>query len=120
MGDLGSYLKELRQRKGWTLRVAAAEIGISASRLTELEAGRSYRTTHKTRPSPDVVERLAAAYGLDPSHLLAEAGYDVGPLAKLGPQEQRLLSIFAGLSDQRKAIGLQMMRVLAETKLEDE
>lgn len=114
MSDFGAYLKAQREAKGWTLREAAKRIKVSASRLTEIERGKSYHTDHATKPSREVVERIAQAYDLSKDLLLAEAGYDVGPLSELSPETLRLVRLFESLPLEKRKLALAVLRLFAE------
>jgi len=63
MTTLGERLRELRNRQDWTLRDVAARTGVSIGHQSDME-----RDTVK--PSIDVLERMADAYGLTLSDLL--------------------------------------------------
>ncbi|MNL38773.1 Helix-turn-helix domain protein [compost metagenome] len=112
--DFGKYLKAQRNARGWTLRHAAKQIGTSLSRLSEIERGQSYHTEHATRPSRELVEKIAQAYELSPTLLLTEAGYPVGPTAELSPEAVRMLSLFEALPTERKRLALGILRLMAE------
>lgn len=57
LGAVGPRLKQLRQRRGTTLAVLAAETGISTSTLSRLEAG-------LRRPTLEQLLPLARAHGV--------------------------------------------------------
>ena len=61
---LSECLSELRARQGWTLDQLAAESGVSRAALSRLENA-------EVSPSADVLDRLARAYGMTVSRLLA-------------------------------------------------
>lgn len=73
--QLGQELYRLREAKGLTQVVAARMAGTSQSRIASIEAGRHAYTGRPTLPSPDLVERLAATYGVKRERLLLMAGY---------------------------------------------
>ena len=54
----GDYVRDRRQRQGWTQPDAAKRIGIEQSYLSKLETGKSY-------PSEDVFSSLVATYKID-------------------------------------------------------
>lgn len=114
MSDIGAYLRAQRLKKGWSLREAAAQIGISYSRLTELERGKSYTTDHPTRAGREIIERIAVAYGLDSQVLLAEAGYAVGEVSELSSDARRLLMLYESLPNDRKKLLLRTALAFAE------
>jgi transcriptional regulator with XRE-family HTH domain len=85
--DYGAALRRLRRERAVGLNDLAARAGVSASYLSEVERGFK-------RPSTDVLARLAVAFGLAPSELLAyiEASGSEGarelPLAAANIDEQ--------------------------------
>lgn len=61
----GQLIKKLRERKGWSLRQAAEQIGdVSFVYLSQLEAGVA------KRPSEDLARRIASTYGTDEEKLV--------------------------------------------------
>jgi transcriptional regulator with XRE-family HTH domain len=64
-----------RLKRGFSLRDAAGTIGISHSYLSALEKGADPRTGAEFKPAPDVLKKIASAYGLDYSYLMALCGY---------------------------------------------
>lgn len=62
--DYGAALRYLRQERGFGLNDLATRAGVSPSYLSEVERGIK-------RPSTDVLARLAGAFGMAPSELLA-------------------------------------------------
>lgn len=54
----GDYLRQAREKHGWTQPEAAAKANIEQSYLSKLETGKSY-------PSEDIFTRLISVYGLD-------------------------------------------------------
>lgn len=71
----GDYLRSVRERAGLSLRELAAAVGVSAPYLMRLETGA------RSKPSPDVLQRLADALGVDAADLFAFFG--VRPAATL-------------------------------------
>ncbi|MNS01618.1 Transcriptional regulator ClgR [compost metagenome] len=116
MKDFGDYLKDQRERRKWTLRHAAEQIGTSASRLSEIERGQSYHTGHATRPSRELVERIARAYDLPLQVLLASAGYPEVNTPELSAEARIAAALFENLSPERKDLALGMLHLLAESK----
>lgn len=57
-GDVGQSLRFARRRRGWSFRVAARNLGVSAGYLCHLERG------HRV-PSTAVAEVLIDGYGID-------------------------------------------------------
>ncbi len=74
--DFGAYLKAVRNRKGWTTRVAAEKFGVSQAYVTKLE-----NTDRKRPPGTDILRKVADVYGLDFREVMHEAGYryDIPP-----------------------------------------
>jgi transcriptional regulator with XRE-family HTH domain len=118
VSDFGALIKSKRQALGWSLRVAATQIGVSSSRLSEVERGRSYHTDGPTRPSRELVERIAIALRMPPDVALAEAGYPARAPTSLAPDSSRLLALYESLSPDRKAVALEIMRVLSDVPAE--
>lgn len=116
MSDFGNYLKDQRERRKWTLRHAAEQIGTSASRLSEIERGQSYHTGNATKPSRELVERIALAYDLPLQVLLASAGYPESGPREFSDEAKLVAAIFENLSPERKELALGMIRLLAESK----
>lgn len=52
----GEYLRQRRDKKGWSQPAAAEQIGIEQSYLSKLETGKSY-------PSDEMFDKLQCAYG---------------------------------------------------------
>lgn len=63
---LGSYLRSLRQRKGWTQSLAGEAVGVNKVTIRRWEQG-------LFSPSSERVERVAEAYGVDVSALIEAA-----------------------------------------------
>ena len=83
--DFGGLVRQLRDARGWTQEKLAREADITVTSVSNVERG-------ATKPSAETVEKLAAAFGLDPSDL------DPRRLA-------RLVAAMARTLTQRKAIG---------------
>lgn len=66
---VGEYLSSLRHQHGWTLREASEKAGVSHSYLSQVERGKI------KQPSPNILHKLAMAYGADCQTLMAAAGY---------------------------------------------
>ncbi len=76
--DYGRALRRLRSERGVGLNDLATRAGVSPSYLSEVERGFK-------RPSTDVLARIAGAFGMAPSELLAyvEASGTVGGVETL-------------------------------------
>lgn len=82
---LGQLLRELRQRRRWSMRQLAQASGVSAGYIQQLEAGLDRRSGRPIRPSPEVLRRLAGPLGgAYYEVLMAAAGYlpSTGALAR--------------------------------------
>lgn len=89
MNELGSYIRELRERRGWTGRDLAEQIDRDPSYVSRLETGRQKET-----PAPEEARRLALALGVTVADLLAHQGYDVElPAGEASAGERTLLPI---------------------------
>lgn len=109
----GEVIRELRQRKEWTLRRAAEAVEITHQRLAELERGVARGTSNPTRPTKEVVGRLAIAYGVPRDYLLELAGYArERPL--VSDDDGLVLDLYHSLDDERRRVALGMLRLLAE------
>lgn len=80
MSYLGSKIKELRKRKGLSLRELGEEINMNYSHLSRLENGQKI-------PSLETIELLADYFGVKASHFLDEAESD-----ELTDDEEELLN----------------------------
>jgi transcriptional regulator with XRE-family HTH domain len=69
--QLAWLLKQARELLGLSVRRAAAEVGISSTYLSQLEAGAI------KEPSPRVLHSLARVYKLSYAELMRRAGYVV-------------------------------------------
>lgn len=74
----GEYLLSIRLAKGWSLREAAKHVGLTHSRIDEVERMIDARTGKAFVPSYINVVKFAKAYGLAPDELLKRAGYEPG------------------------------------------
>src|SRR5262245_6105201 len=68
--DFGGLVRQLRDARGWTQEKLAREAEITVTSVSNVERG-------VTKPNAETVEKLAAAFGLNPGdldpRLLAEA-----------------------------------------------
>jgi transcriptional regulator with XRE-family HTH domain len=93
---MGAYVKERRERLGWTLTALAADAGLSKSELSALESGKI------KLPSADKRRRLAAALDVTHLDLLVAAGELTAdeariPAPAIDPARQRVLDALHGL-----------------------
>jgi len=84
---LGDYLRASRKAAGFTLRGVEAETKISNGYLSQIESNRV------ESPSPNMLHKLAAAYGIDYTDLLVRAGHRVPAAGPEYDQERK----FAGI-----------------------
>lgn len=59
----GALVRQLRDERGWTQEQLAREAGITVTSVSNLERGATQL------PNAETVERLAAAFGLEPGDL---------------------------------------------------
>lgn len=109
----GAFLQRLRKERQWTLRRASQAIEISHARLAELEAGVSRSTRHPTRPTREMVLRIAHAYKVSTDMLLAEAGYAV-ERPGLRDDEVLLLDLYNQLDGSHRAMAARVLRAMLE------
>ncbi|HEY9724613.1 MAG TPA: helix-turn-helix transcriptional regulator [Oscillatoriaceae cyanobacterium] len=107
----GKLIQDYRLRRGWSLREAAKRFGLSHMRLSELERGVSRGTGHATRPSREVVRRMALALGVPIDNLLEHAGY-AREQPELEVRAMLLLDLFAELDDEDKALALRLIAAI--------
>ena len=114
VGAFGPQIRARRKALGWTAAEAAQRLGVSRSRLAEIERGTSYNTTHPTRPSRELVVKIAAVYDLPADLLLMAAGYPTEKPLDLSPASRDVLFLFERLSPAGQSVALGMLRLLAE------
>jgi len=76
LANLGARLESRRRELGKSARETAKAAGISGVYLRVIETGRNAKTGRASRPSPEVLVRLARELDLAPDELLGLAGYD--------------------------------------------
>jgi len=85
---LGDFLKELRERKGVSLKKVEDDTGISNAYLSQLETG-----VRKKLPNADRLKALADYYNVSIQQLLEKAGYyENGDIEET--QEQKIEKAF--------------------------
>ena len=87
--SFGKFIKELREKKGVTLRDIEEVTGISNVYICQLETG-----ARKKLPSPDNLQALAEYFGVTLKELLEKAGY-VEPQQTEDTLEQKIEKAFA-------------------------
>lgn len=65
MSNFGKRLREARDAKGWTQEQLAERLKLAQAFISQLENGRR-------RPTPMLVERIAATLEVEPDHLLSD------------------------------------------------
>src|SRR4051794_21050401 len=90
---LGPNLRELRAKRGLSLRELERRSGINNAYLSQLERG------DVAQPTPSMLARLAEAYDVPVATLMGWAGYAVSPKALTRPQA-KALNYFADASDE--------------------
>lgn len=123
LAALGEKLRELRGRKGLGLRQAARALGISHTRLTAFEAGRTISTGKPAVPRRDLLAKMAVLYDYPVETLLALAGYppeDVPPPppGEVATQAEEIAHILYRLSDHERKILLGTARLLLAEHIE--
>jgi transcriptional regulator with XRE-family HTH domain len=73
---LGTFLKTLRATRRMTLRGVEQSAAVSNAYLSQLEQGRI------AKPSPQILHKLAACYGIPYEDLLTKAGYMESPVGQ--------------------------------------
>ena len=108
MTDLGSYLKQAREKKGFSMNDVYQLTGITDSRISKLE-NNSY-----TEPSPLMLKKLAECYSISIVDLFIRAGYLTFESLNLCSQ------IFQGIDrltdDDRKHIQGQIDYIISKQK----
>jgi transcriptional regulator with XRE-family HTH domain len=90
---LGPTLRELRTKRGISLRELERRSGINNAYLSQLERG------EVAQPTPSMLARLAEAYELPVETLMGWAGYAVSSQALTRPQA-KALNYFSDASDE--------------------
>ncbi|WP_172251900.1 helix-turn-helix domain-containing protein [Saccharibacillus deserti] len=65
----GSYLKQVRERKGWSINRLAGAAGVSTSQISRIEHGL------RGVPKPQTITKIAQALGVSYEEMMNEAGY---------------------------------------------
>lgn len=107
----GAFITACREAKKWSQRRAAKEIGVSSMRLAELERGVSRTTGNATRPAPELVARIAAAYELPTDYLRELAGY-AREFPQLADDEALLLERYRELERPYQQIALELVAAI--------
>lgn len=81
LNQLGNYIKNKRINLKLSLRDAAKLIGISHSYLSTIEKGIDPRSNAPIKPTPEVLQFISKAYGLEYNKLMQLAGYIKQPIS---------------------------------------
>lgn len=107
---IGDYLKNLREKRGLSIREAARRVGISYTRLQELERGISRTTGKPTSPSTEILIKIAKGYEQPIPVLLEMAG--LSPVSQDEHQEAELIKVFRELSPKGRELALALVRTV--------
>ena len=106
MSNLGNYLRNIREEKGWSLNDVYLNCGITDSRLSKLE------NNLYDEPSPKLLKKLAECYNISIVDLFIKAGYLSADSLNICPQ------IFKGIEklsdDDRKHIQGQIDYIISK------
>ncbi len=69
-GTLGERIRELRMAHEWTYRQLGAKVGVAGAYIHQLETGA------RQRPNVELVQRLAAVFGMGLDELLGDEPID--------------------------------------------
>lgn len=108
--SIGEHLKKLRLERGLSAREAAKRIGISYTRLQELESGISRTTGKPTSPSTDLLIKIAKGYHQPIPLLLEMAG--LSPVSQDQHQEAELIKVFRELSPKGRELALALIQTV--------
>jgi transcriptional regulator with XRE-family HTH domain len=102
---LAANLKEYRRKNGFSQDKLAEQADISSQYLATVETCRKF-------PTPEVLDRLAAAFGIE-THLLFAA--PPSPELALERLHQEVITdIKAALADIEKTVGLSVQKAIAD------
>jgi transcriptional regulator with XRE-family HTH domain len=112
-GSFGALLRRFRERAGWSQNALAKEVGIDASYINRIEAGR------RTGPGPAVTLALARALALSPRAVdgfCVAAGHLPPSLQRLGPADPTIAAVLGVLTDdQLSPVARADFRAVVET-----
>lgn len=94
--NFGERVRELRQRKAWTLRDLAGKVGVGSTYLSRVE---NERLNYGDYPSDALIHRLAAALEADEEELLVLAKRVPAPVKKRFLQRPDAFRAFAACDD---------------------
>ena len=67
--NIGEFIKQLREKRGFTQRQLAYRSGVSNTEINRIESG------ERKNPSPDALKKLAGPLGAALAELYSNAGY---------------------------------------------
>lgn len=85
MNTFGEYLRNLREKKGFSLNQLALKSDVSNAHISRIERG------IRPAPSPEIIEKLAKALNADYQEMMHAAGY----LEDANNQQDRALAKIA-------------------------
>lgn len=69
MSELGNYLREVREAKGYSIRYVAEKSGVSNAYISQIETGK------RANPHPNVLRNISEALNISYIYLMKKAGY---------------------------------------------
>jgi len=106
---MGNRIKELREQRGLTQQQLADMIGTTKQQIGRLEGA-------KRRLSDQWVQKIAGALEVHPGELWAE----VPAGEQLSPQEEAMLNLFRGLSEEQRQAWLKAFTAMAQPARDDD
>jgi transcriptional regulator with XRE-family HTH domain len=106
LGDIGSRLREERERGGLSQRELARRLGVSASLISQIESGQS-------KPSVSTLYAIVTELGVSVDRIFevhahelpvaagAEGAPDVGPAPVVSPAERHVIELASGVRWER-------------------
>ncbi len=108
--SIGQVLKRIRLDRGWSTRVAGQKLGISYTRVNEVELGVSKTTGKPTKPTIDFLIKAARGYNIPLTLLLQAAGLadESGDEAS----EAEFVAVFRRLTPRSRDLALALLRTI--------
>lgn len=104
MSEIGQRIRELRQKRNWTLNDLSARTGVSFSMLGHIENGRRSGTA-------DTLEKIADAFNLRIG-VLIDPDYDLDRAAEIS----RIVEASSHLEDDQLRVVLDMIEALKSSR----
>lgn len=115
MGDFFGYVRAERKRRGWSLDVAARRLGISKSRLREMESGISLSTGKPTSVTSNNLDTFATGYGLPRERLVALAYGSPDPVEGGADDEVlRLVGLYRAIPMEHRGLALKLLEAMGD------